>query len=50
MTRQDGRDFVVLAAKIGIRPRTTTFRLEEVNDALLAVANDAIDGAAVVIP
>jgi propanol-preferring alcohol dehydrogenase len=50
MTRQDGRDFVALATKIGIRPRTTTFRLETVNDALLAVANDAIDGAAVVIP
>ena len=50
MTRQDGRDFVALAAKIGIRARTTLFRLDQVNDALLAVANDAIDGAAVVIP
>ena len=50
MTRQDGRDFVALAAKIGICPRTTVFRLADVNDALLAVANDAVDGAAVVIP
>ncbi len=50
MTRQDGRDFVALAAEIGIHPRTTVFRLDQVNDALLAVANDAIDGAAVVIP
>jgi propanol-preferring alcohol dehydrogenase len=50
MTRQDGRDFVALAAKIGIHPRTTVFRLDQVNDALAAVANDAIDGAAVVIP
>jgi len=50
MTRQDGRDFVALAAKIGIRPRTTVFRLDQVNEALAAVANDAIDGAAVVIP
>jgi propanol-preferring alcohol dehydrogenase len=50
MTRQDGRDFVALAAKIRIRPRTMLFRLDEVNDALAAVANDAIDGAAVVIP
>ncbi len=50
MTRQDARDFVALAAKIDIRPRTTTFGLDEVNDALAAVANDAIDGAAVVIP
>jgi propanol-preferring alcohol dehydrogenase len=50
MTRQDAHDFVVLAAKINIRPRTTTFRLEAVNEALLAVSNDAIDGAAVVVP
>jgi alcohol dehydrogenase, propanol-preferring len=50
MTRQDGRDFVALAVKIGIHPRTTVFRLDQVNDALAAVANDAIDGAAVVIP
>jgi propanol-preferring alcohol dehydrogenase len=50
MTRQDGHDFVALAAEIGIRPRTTVFRLKDVNDALLAVANDAIDGAAVIVP
>lgn len=50
MTRQDGRDFVALAEKIGIQPRTTTFRLEEANEALLAVAQDRIDGAAVLIP
>jgi len=45
MTRQDARDFVALAAKIGIRPRTTVFSLGQVNDALLALDNDAIDGA-----
>lgn len=50
MTRADGRDFVALATKIGIRPRTTCFALDQVNEALLAVANDAIDGGAVVIP
>lgn len=50
MTRQDGRDFVALATKIGIRPRTTVFPLERVNEALAAVAQDAIDGAAVVVP
>jgi propanol-preferring alcohol dehydrogenase len=50
MTRQDAHDFVALAARIGIRPRTTIFHLDQVNDALAAVANDAIDGAAVVIP
>ncbi len=50
MTRQDARDFVTLATNIGIRPRTTVFPLDQVNDALAAVANDAIDGAAVVVP
>jgi alcohol dehydrogenase, propanol-preferring len=50
MTRQNARDFVALATKIGIRPRTTVFPLDQVNDALLAVAQDAIDGAAVVVP
>lgn len=50
MTRQDGRDFVALAAQIGIRPRTTCFALEDANEALIAVARDAIDGAAVVVP
>jgi len=50
MTRQDGRDFIALATRIGIRPRTTTFRLDQINEALLTVANDAIDGAAVVVP
>ncbi|HZZ41053.1 MAG TPA: zinc-dependent alcohol dehydrogenase family protein [Acidobacteriaceae bacterium] len=50
MTRQDGRDFIELAAKIGIRPRTTVFPLEKVNEALQAVAGDRVDGAAVVVP
>jgi len=50
MTRQDARDFIDLAAKIGIRPRTTLFQLNQVNEALAAVANDVVDGAAVVIP
>ena len=50
MTRQDGRDFVALATEIGIRPRTTCFPLEQANDALLSIAGDAIDGAAVLIP
>ncbi len=49
MTRQDGRDFVALASEIGIHPRTTTFPLDKVNEALMAVSNDAIDGAAVVV-
>jgi len=50
MTRHDARDFVALAAQIGIRPRTTVFTLGNVNEALQAVADDKIDGAAVVVP
>ena len=49
MTREDARDFVKLAAEIGIRPRTTCFPLSEVNQALAAVYHDSIDGAAVVL-
>jgi propanol-preferring alcohol dehydrogenase len=49
MTRADARDFVALATKIGIRPRTTLFPLADVNNALAAIQNDAIDGAAVVV-
>lgn len=50
MTRDDARDFVALAQEIGIRPKTTVFPLEQANDALLAVAEDRIDGAAVIVP
>ena len=50
MTRSDARDFLNLAASIPIRPRVTTFPLDQANEALAAVKNDAIDGAAVVVP
>jgi propanol-preferring alcohol dehydrogenase len=50
MTREDGRDFIALAKKLGIRPRTTVFSLDQVNEALQAVAGDGVDGAAVVVP
>ena len=49
MTRQDAHDFVKLAAEIGIKPRTTTFTLDQVNEALAAVYHESIDGAAVVL-
>src|SRR5215472_1299620 len=50
MTRADARDFLALAVQIGLRPRVTVFPLDQANDALLAVKNDAIDGAAVILP
>jgi propanol-preferring alcohol dehydrogenase len=50
MTRADAHDFLHLAAEINLRPRVTVFPLAQANEALLAVKNDAIDGAAVIIP
>ena len=50
MTRADARDFLALAARIGLRPKVTVFPLDQANEALLAVKNDAIDGAAVIVP
>jgi propanol-preferring alcohol dehydrogenase len=50
MTRQDARDFLELAAEIPLRPKATRFSLEQANEALIALKNDAIDGAAVIIP
>ena len=50
MTRADARDFLALAAEIGLKPKVTVFPLQQVNEALIAVKNDAVDGAAVVVP
>lgn len=50
MTRADARDFLALASKIGLRPKTTQFSLGQANEALLALKRDAIDGAAVIAP
>jgi len=50
MTREDARDFLALAAQINLHPKVTTFSLDQANEALIAVKNDAIDGAAVIIP
>ena len=49
MTRADARDFLQIAAEIGMRPRVTSFSLDQANEALLAVKRDAIDGAAVIV-
>ena len=46
-TREDGEQFLKLAARIPIRTRTEVFPLEEANRALNALKNDAINGAAV---
>jgi alcohol dehydrogenase, propanol-preferring len=46
-TREDGRDFLKLAAEIPIRTHVQLFPLEDANRALNALKNDAIPGAAV---
>ncbi len=48
MTRADARDFLDLAAKIGLKPKVTVFPLEQANEALSAVKKDQINGAAVI--
>ncbi|HET9406862.1 MAG TPA: zinc-dependent alcohol dehydrogenase family protein [Candidatus Sulfotelmatobacter sp.] len=50
MTRTDARDFLQLAAEIDLRPKVTVFSLDQANEALLAVKNDSINGAAVIKP
>jgi len=50
MTRSDARDFLQIAAEIDLRPKVTVFPLDQANEALVAVKNDAIDGAAVILP
>ena len=46
-TRRDGDDFLKLAAEIPIHTEVREFALEEANEALNALKNDAIRGAAV---
>ena len=50
MTRTDAGDFLQLAAEINLKPIFTVFPLDQANEALTAVKNDAINGAAVIVP
>ena len=50
MTRSDAHDFLETAGAIGLRPKATAFSLDQANEALLAIKNDSIDGAAVILP
>jgi len=47
-TRQDGEDFLRVAAEIPIRTRVEVFPLAEANRALNALKNDEVQGAAVI--
>ena len=50
MTRADARDFLAIAAEIGVEPKVTAFPLERANEALAAIKGDAVDGSAVIVP
>jgi len=50
MTRQDARDFLKIAAEIGLKPKVRRFPIDQANEALMAMKSDAIDGAAVIVP
>lgn len=50
MTRSDARDFLHTAGSIGLRPKVTVFSLDHANEALLAIENDSVNGAAVILP
>ena len=47
LTRRDGEDFLPLAAGIPIRPSVRPFPLERANEALAALREGALTGAAV---
>ncbi|MCH8821925.1 MAG: zinc-dependent alcohol dehydrogenase family protein [Planctomycetes bacterium] len=48
-TRQDGREFLAEAERVGVKTQVQAFSLEEANDALIALKHDAIKGAAVLV-
>jgi propanol-preferring alcohol dehydrogenase len=49
-TRQDGREFLALAARIGIRAVVTPYSLNRADQALSDLAEGRVNGAAVLIP
>jgi propanol-preferring alcohol dehydrogenase len=50
MTRDDAREFLALAAEIGLRPRVTAFPLNDAAKALEAVRQETLEGSAVIVP
>jgi propanol-preferring alcohol dehydrogenase len=49
LTRKDGEDFFELASEIQLKTETRLFPLQEANEALAAVRNGKIEGAAVLV-
>ena len=50
MTRQDGRDFLKVAAEIGLKPSVQTYALDHANDALQAIYDDQTSSSVVLLP
>lgn len=50
LTRADGAAFLPLAARIPIKTTTHIYRLDQANEALLALRRGQIEGAAVLVP
>lgn len=50
LTREDGREFMELAAEVPIRTHTRTYQLSEANAALESLRKGEIQGAAVLVP
>jgi propanol-preferring alcohol dehydrogenase len=50
LTRQDGEEFLVIAAQIPVRTETVPFALEQANEALSRLRSGALTGAAVLLP
>jgi alcohol dehydrogenase, propanol-preferring len=50
LTRQDGIEFLALAAEIGIQPSVERFPLNRANEALARLRSGTLSGAAVLVP
>ena len=50
MTRNDAREYLALAAEIGLNPRVTVYPLDKAGDAIDAIRGDAVNGSAVIVP
>jgi propanol-preferring alcohol dehydrogenase len=50
MTREDGRDFLMLTEELVLAPEVTVFSLADANAALKAVKDETENGSAVIVP
>jgi propanol-preferring alcohol dehydrogenase len=50
LTREDGREFMDIAAEVPVETRTTAYPLSKANDALDALRSGKLEGAAVLVP